>query len=122
MLGGDASSASGTEQSSDSPADSSESLGPKASESELLGTWVANRDDGSSFELSLSKSGEFTWAYGKGGEQQKIAGVFVVDDGVLAMEPDSGGVMLADVTKPENDQFKFRQNGTGGDTLVFAKK
>lgn len=33
-----------------------------------------------------------------------------------------GGVMLADVSKPQNDQLAFRQNGTAGETIVFQKQ
>ena len=35
------------------------------------------------------------------------------------MEPDSGGVMLADVSKPSGGKFTFRQNGTAGEPLQF---
>ena len=96
--------------------------GPKATEAELLGSWKASRKDGTSFALTLDKSGQFKWAYAKGANRQEIKGVFVVDDGVLAMEPDSGGVMLADVSKPQNDSFTFKQNGTAGEAIVFQKQ
>ena len=93
----------------------------KASEEELIGQWRADRGD-SSFKLELDEAGEFTWTYKEqGGDAQTIKGVFAVKDGLLAMEPDSGGVMLADVSKPENETFKFRQNGTGGDSIAFQK-
>lgn len=96
--------------------------GPKPTEADLLGSWKANRKDGSSFELTLNKSGEFKWAYAKEANKQQIQGVFVVDDGVLAMEPDSGGVMLADVSKPKNGSFTFSQNGTAGEAIVFQQQ
>lgn len=96
--------------------------GPKPTEADLLGSWKSSREDGSSFELTLSKEGAFKWAYAKGSDEQEIKGVFIVEDGVLAMEPDSGGVMLADVSKPENGQFTFQQNGTGGERMVFQKQ
>ena len=95
--------------------------GPKPTEAELLGSWKSNRQDGAAFELTLKESGEFTWAYTEDGQTQQIQGVFIVDDGILAMEPDSGGVMLADVTKPADGKFQFTQNGTGGETMEFQK-
>ena len=49
-------------------------------------------------------------------------GCFAVDDGVLAMEPDSGGVMAANVTKPENGAFKFQQVGNDQPALSFKKQ
>ena len=91
-------------------------------EAELLGSWNASRDNGSRFELTVTESGEFTWAYGKDDEKQEIKGVFVVDDGVLAMEPDSGGVMLANVSKPTNNRFTFQQNGTSEKSIIFQKQ
>ncbi|MGI9456768.1 MAG: hypothetical protein ACR2NU_09410 [Aeoliella sp.] len=94
----------------------------KGTEEELLGAWKAVQKNGETFELTLSTQGAFTWAYSKNNEQQEIKGVFVIDDGVLAMEPDSGGVMLADVSKPVNNSFTFRQNGTGGESIIFQKQ
>ena len=114
MLGGDVPSATETPP--------TPRAGPKPTEMELLGSWKGTRADGSTFDLTLKKSGEFTWDYTKGSHKQQIQGVFVVDDGILAMEPDSGGVMLADVSKPEDNRFTFRQNGTAGDSIVFEKQ
>ena len=67
------------------------------------------------------KPGEFSWTYRKGGKKQPTRGVFVVDDGVLAMEPDSGGVMIAEVTQPKNGSVTFRQPGDASSDLVFRK-
>ena len=97
-------------------------LPSKGTEAELIGSWKAARSDGSQFALTLAKDGQFTWAYAKGKDKQTIKGVFIVDDGVLAMEPDSGGVMLADVSKPSGGKFTFRQNGTAGEPLQFEKQ
>ena len=93
----------------------------KASEDELLGKWRANRGN-STYSLELNEDGEFSWTYaGKDGKAQTIKGVFVIQDGLLAMEPDSGGVMLADVSKPDDGTFQFRQNGTGGESIAFRR-
>ena len=93
---------------------------PPFTEAELIGSWKANRGD-AQFGLTLGKDGQFTWDYASGKDKQAIKGVFIVDDGVLAMEPDSGGVMLADVSKPAGGKFTFRQNGTAGEPLEFQK-
>jgi len=95
--------------------------GPKATEADLLGRWTAKAKDGSEFGLSLDKSGEFNWVYQKAGKKQQIHGVFVVDDGVLAMEPDSGGVMVAEVSQPKNGGFTLRQPDDASNDLVFQK-
>ena len=96
-------------------------LPSKGTEAELIGSWKATRGD-AKFDLTLAKDGEFTWTYDSGKDKQTIKGVFIVDDGVLAMEPDSGGVMLADVSKPSGGKFTFRQNGTAAEPLQFAKQ
>lgn len=96
-------------------------VGPGATEAELLGRWTAQAKDGSEFGLSLEKSGEFNWVYRKGDKKQEIHGVFVVDDGVLAMEPDSGGVMVAEVSQPKNGGFTLRQPDDASNDLVFQK-
>ena len=95
--------------------------GPKATEADLLGRWTAKSKDGSEFGLSLDKSGEFNWVYQIAGKKQQIHGVFVVDDGVLAMEPDSGGVMVAEVSQPKNGSFTLRQPDDANNDLVFRK-
>lgn len=113
MLGGELPDSAARPEPADLP-------GPKATEQELLGTWKTKSDD-AAFELSLEKSGEFTWTYSADGDIQKIQGVYAVDDGVLAMEPDSGGVMLAEVGRPENDSFVFQQAGDASKQLVFKR-
>ena len=115
MMGGKVPSASASQ----SPA---AAAGPKTTEAELIGSWKASQPDGSAFELTLAKSGEFTWAYGNGDKKKTIKGVFAVDDGQLAMQPDSGGVMVADVTKPKNNRFDLHQVTSSAEKLTFVKQ
>ena len=105
----------------ETPAQATSPSEPKATEAEILGAWTAKNRDGSVFELSLINTGEFTWSYRKGGHNQEIRGVFAVNDGVLAMEPDSGGVMLAEVSQPNNGSFIFQQIGDSSNSTVFRK-
>ena len=93
-------------------------LPSKGTEADLIGSWKATRG-AEQFELTLEKDGQFKWTYSAGSNKQAINGVFIVEDGVLAMEPDSGGVMLADVSKPTDGKFTFRQNGTADEPLEF---
>jgi tetratricopeptide (TPR) repeat protein len=89
----------------------------------LLGTWTASGPDRQKFTLKLSEGGAFEWSYSQGTTQQSVKGVFDVDGETLAMEPDTGGVMLAAITKPENGQFKFALIGApeGDPGLAFRK-
>jgi tetratricopeptide (TPR) repeat protein len=87
----------------------------------LIGTWTATHPDGPTFSLKLSDDGSFEWTFADGDEKQAIEGVFDVEGAVLAMEPDAGGVLLSEITAPENGEFSFTQIGAPPDepSLVF---
>jgi hypothetical protein len=78
----------------------------------VVGTWKASGKGGkSSYSMSLRKDGSFTWAFTHGVRKQEVKGVHTVEDNILAMEPDSGGVMLAEVTLKEPDTLHFKMIG-----------
>jgi hypothetical protein len=89
----------------------------------LLGSWSASGPDGRTFALTLSDDGNFEWTFGEGAAKQTVKGVFGVDGAVLGMEPDAGGVLLAEITPPENAQFSLSLIGAppGEPPLVFRK-
>jgi tetratricopeptide (TPR) repeat protein len=90
---------------------------------QLVGAWTARGTGNSQFDMTLDKAGKFTWKYTRGTNSQSVSGVYAVDKSVLALEPDSGGNMLADVAI-EGGRLVFRMSG--GDAtdppLQFAKK
>jgi tetratricopeptide (TPR) repeat protein len=64
---------------------------------DLIGSWSAKRD-GRSFAMTLAKNGTYTWKYTEGDQSQEVTGIWDVDDkGVLAMEMNDDGTMLAQV-------------------------
>lgn len=76
----------------------------------LAGTWKAAGPQGTRFQLELTDDGQFTWSYTSGGKTDSVKGVFAIDNNVLALEPDSGGTMVADLSK--NDKgFHFAMVG-----------
>jgi tetratricopeptide (TPR) repeat protein len=89
---------------------------------QLVGSWAARGTGDSQFAMTLDKDGKFTWQYTRGKTSQSVSGVYAVDEATLALEPDSGGKMLADVAL-EGGKLKFRM--AGGDAsdpaLEFAK-
>lgn len=93
-------------------------------ESQLYGDWQANRDDGSSFGMDLSENGEFTWTFSQGDQSQKVTGVWGVDDdGVIAMEMNDGGTMLAQLDLKDSDLDLYMLGDTrGSEPLHFQKK
>jgi uncharacterized protein (TIGR03066 family) len=89
----------------------------------LVGAWNADGPDGSRFALELTKEGNFSWTYTQKGKPQTIKGVYALDGDTLAMEPDSGGVMLAQISAPQAGSFQFSMLGAPPDDpgLKFTK-
>ena len=89
----------------------------------MVGTWMASSSE-AQFELTLAKEGTFVWSYSRGKTKESVKGVFAVDQNNLAMAPDAGGTMLAEVTFSSPTQFHFKMVGGEPDDqgLVFKKK
>ena len=73
-----------------------------------VGNWAAAGKRTEKYAMNLRKDGTFNWAYNRGSRKQEVKGVYTVEGNVLAMEPDSGGVMVAELTvKDDTLQFKM---------------
>jgi tetratricopeptide (TPR) repeat protein len=77
---------------------------------QLVGSWTAAGTGNSQFLMTLDKDGKFTWKYTRGKTSQSVSGVYAVDQATLALEPDSGGEMLADVAL-DGGKLTFRMAG-----------
>ena len=77
----------------------------------ITGNWSASGTGASKYAMTLNKDGTFTWAYTRGARKQEAKGVYTVEGNVLAMEPDSGGVMLAELTADGTDKLNFKMVG-----------
>ena len=89
---------------------------------DLNGSWSARRGD-RGFAMTLEQDGTFSWEYIQGGEAQKVTGVWDVDqNGILAMEMNDEGAMLAQVLL-NNGQLDFYMLGDtqGVAPLKFVK-
>ncbi|MDA0918155.1 MAG: tetratricopeptide repeat protein [Planctomycetota bacterium] len=89
----------------------------------LIGAWTASGPQSTSFQLTLTSDGKFTWAFTQNGEMQSVSGVYALDGHALAMAPDAGRTMLAEVTLNDAGGFAFRQIGTpeSDPGLTFSK-
>ena len=77
---------------------------------DVLGKWNSTGGNGTTFTLELAEKGAFTWSFTQGKTSQSVKGVFALDQNKLAMEPDTGGTMLADLTK-KGKGFHFDLEG-----------
>jgi tetratricopeptide (TPR) repeat protein len=78
---------------------------------ELTGTWSATGEGTSKYSMKLDKDGTFTWSFTKGTRREEVKGVFTSEGNVLAMEPDTGGVLLAELKPRGADQLQFKMVG-----------
>ncbi len=120
LLTGDAPPASDT--STEAPDRKKPASDPALTVEQLLGVWRAG-DAGSEFTLTLQEDGRFEWTFSNHGKPQSVVGVFAVDHSTLAMEPDAGGVMLAEL-RLDGTRLTFEQVGTepAGNALIFNRQ
>jgi uncharacterized protein (TIGR03066 family) len=97
--------------------------GPPIAAADLVGKWNAAGQGNTKFAMELTKDGAFSWTFTQAGKPQAVKGVYAIDGNVLAMEPESGGVMLAEVTQPQGGSFGFQLLGAppGDPGLKFVK-
>jgi tetratricopeptide (TPR) repeat protein len=97
---------------------------PTVPPDKLVGNWKATGKGKSSYSMSLNKDGSFTWGFTQGARKQEVKGVHTVEGNVLAMEPDSGGVLVAELTPKSDDAIQFKMIGgqKGDPGLEFRRE
>jgi tetratricopeptide (TPR) repeat protein len=78
---------------------------------EIVGDWTATGNGSAKFSMSLTKEGTFTWGFSRGKRKEEVKGVYSVEGNVLAMEPDTGGVLAAELTMKAPDSLLFKMVG-----------
>jgi tetratricopeptide (TPR) repeat protein len=84
---------------------------PAVSTDDLVGTWTATGRGDARYFMTLTKDGTFTWAFSRGSRKQEAKGVYALEGNVLAMEPDTGGVLLAELTLNGRESLQFLMVG-----------
>jgi hypothetical protein len=98
------------------PAQAPAGKAPKAVPSDsVVASWTTGDKGSAKYSMDLRKDGSFTWAFTRGARKQEMKGVYTVEGNVLAMEPDSGGVLLAELTPKEPDTLHFKMIGGASD-------
>jgi tetratricopeptide (TPR) repeat protein len=106
------------------PANVQKGTAPKQiPQGDVVGAWTAAGKGNSKYSMKLDKDGKFTWAFSRGSKKEEVKGVYTVEGNVLAMEPDSGGVLLAELTQkgPESLHFQMIGGGTNNPGLEFQR-
>jgi tetratricopeptide (TPR) repeat protein len=81
----------------------------------IIGNWTATAKGAAKYTMSLNKDGSFSWGFTSGKRKEQVKGVHTVEGNVLAMEPDTGGVMLAELTVKDPDTLQFKMIGGKSD-------
>jgi tetratricopeptide (TPR) repeat protein len=93
------------------------------SASSLVGKWQANRPDGGSIGLDLTKDSKFIWKYAQQDKNQEFSGTYSVADNLLILNKDNNPVMVGQV-RPLADRsfnFKLAGNSPSDPGLTFNK-
>jgi tetratricopeptide (TPR) repeat protein len=77
----------------------------------LIGAWNAQGPGSGRYSMTLRKEGTFTWSFRRGTRKEEAKGVYTVEGNVLAMEPDTGGVLLAELAVKEGETLQFKMIG-----------
>ncbi|MFL5245957.1 MAG: tetratricopeptide repeat protein [Gemmataceae bacterium] len=107
------------------PSKPSTTIAPKSvSVDKVIGAWKAGGPGSASYSMTLSKDGAFTWSFKRGTKKQEAKGVYALEGNVLAMEPDTGGVMAAELTAegPDTVLFKMIGGSPGAQGLEFQRE
>jgi tetratricopeptide (TPR) repeat protein len=81
----------------------------------IVGNWTATASGGAKYSMSLNKDGSFSWGFTRGKRKEEVKGVHTVEGNVLAMEPDTGGVLLAELSSKGPDTLNFKMIGGKAD-------
>jgi hypothetical protein len=81
----------------------------------LAGAWTAAGPGSAAYSMTLGKDGTFTWTFSRGARKQAAKGVYSLEGNVLAMEPDTGGILLAELTARDQDNLHFKMIGGAKD-------
>jgi tetratricopeptide (TPR) repeat protein len=82
---------------------------------DVVGNWNASGKGTAKYMMSLRKDGTFTWSFRRGSRKEQSKGVYTVEGNVLAMEPDTGGTLIAELTAKGQDNLHFKMIGGAKD-------
>lgn len=89
----------------------------------VIGEWKASRDDGSKFELNLTKDNKFTWKFTQADKEQKLTGTYTLANNYLILSASEQNALVGQVAMdtPERMKFKLAGGSPSDDGLTFTK-
>jgi tetratricopeptide (TPR) repeat protein len=82
---------------------------------EVAGAWVAAGAGTAKYSMDLLKEGTFKWSFSRRSKKEEVKGIYTVEGNILAMEPDTGGILLAELTVKAPDALHFKLIGGAKD-------
>ncbi len=82
---------------------------------QIVAHWSATGKGTAKYSMGLQKDGTFTWEFKKGSRKEAVKGIYTLEGNVLAMEPENGGIMLAELTGKGPDTLQFKMVGGAKD-------
>ncbi|HUY32252.1 MAG TPA: tetratricopeptide repeat protein [Pirellulales bacterium] len=77
----------------------------------VVGHWKANRSDGSSFDLDLTKDHKFNWKFEQQDRQQQFDGTYTLADNFLILSAGGQNTLVGKVSMETSRQLTFRLAG-----------
>ena len=77
----------------------------------LVGSWTANRPEGSPIHLALAQDGQYTWKFVQNEKPQNFSGAYSVADNLLILKQGTNPVMVGQVTPLASGGFNFKLTG-----------
>ncbi len=111
-----------------SPRDAESQAAPAAAPTpvpaaDVAGSWEATGKDSAKYSMTLAKDGTFVWSFTSRERKEEVKGVYSVEGNILAMEPETGGVLLAELAlkSPGNMLFKMVGSDKSDPGLEFQR-
>jgi tetratricopeptide (TPR) repeat protein len=77
-------------------------------ETDLVGTWVAKRENGAEFQVSLQDNGQFVW----NANDNKISGQYELNGQTLVLDGGKNESLVGHLTSEGRDRFHFKLLGS----------
>ena len=84
-------------------------------ETDLVGTWTAQRDKNMPFELTLSDNGKFTWIAGDGDKASKVSGNYELEGQTLVLDGGKNESLVGHLASEGKNRFHFKLLGSPAD-------